>query len=103
MTSANAGAYTVTVTNSAGNAGSNSAILTVSASAPAAVAPSIVTQPASVTANVGSTATLAVGVDGTGPFSFQWRRDGVDVAGATSAVLTFPAWHCSTPAASRWW
>ena len=68
---------------------SNSAVLTVSASAPAAVAPSIVTQPASVTANVGSTATLAVGVDGTGPFSFQWRRDGVNIAGATSAVLTF--------------
>ena len=65
------------------------AVLTVSAGAPAAVAPSIVTQPASVTANVGSTATLAVGVDGTGPFSFQWRRDGVNIAGATSAVLTF--------------
>ena len=61
----------------------------MSASAPAAVAPSIVTQPASVTANVGSTATLAVGVDGTGPFSFQWRRDGVNITGATSAVLTF--------------
>ena len=26
-----------------------------------------------------------------GPFSFQWRRDGVNIAGATSAVLTFPA------------
>jgi hypothetical protein len=88
-TAINAGSYTVMVSNAAGNATSNSAILTVSAGAPAAVAPSIVTQPASVTANAGSTATLAVGVDGTGPFTFQWRRDGVNVAGATSAVLTF--------------
>ena len=39
--------------------------------------------------NVGNTATFAVGVDGTGPLSFQWRRDGVNIAGATSAVLTF--------------
>ena len=91
VNSANVGSYSVAVSNSAGSASSNAAVLTVSASAPAAVAPSIVTQPASVTANAGSTATLAVGVDGTGPFSFQWRREGVNIAGATSAVLTFPA------------
>jgi hypothetical protein len=91
VTGANAGSYNVAVSNGAGSATSNSAILTVSAGAPTAVAPSIVTQPASLTANVGSTATLAVGVDGTGPFSFQWRRDGADITGATSAVLTFPA------------
>jgi len=91
VTGSNAGTYSVAVSNSAGNATSNSAILTVSASTPTAVAPSIVTQPASVTANVGSTATLAVGVDGSGPLSFQWRRDGANIAGATSAVLTFPA------------
>ncbi len=39
--------------------------------------------------NVGNTATFAVGVDGSGPLSFQWRRDGVNIAGATSASLTF--------------
>jgi hypothetical protein len=89
VTSANAGSYTVAVSNSAGGATSNPAVLTVSAGAPTAVAPSIVTQPASVNANVGSTATLAVGVDGSGPLSFQWRRDGVNISGATSAVLTF--------------
>jgi hypothetical protein len=91
VTTANAGTYTVAVSNGAGSAASTPAVLTVSASAPVAVAPSIVTQPAGLTANVGSTATLAVGVDGTGPFSFQWRRDGVSITGATSAVLTFPA------------
>ena len=105
VTSANAGSYTVTVSNSAGNADQQlRPSSTVSPGAPAAVAPSIVTQPASVTANVGSTATLAVGVDGTGPFSFQWRRDGVNIAGATSAVLTFHS--VALPNAgtySRWW
>ena len=104
VTSANAGSYSVTVSNSAGSATSNAAVLTVSAGAPAAVAPSIVTQPASVTANVGSTATLAVGVDGTGPFSFQWRRDGVEHhrRHQRRAHLQLPS-HCPTPAASRWW
>jgi len=89
VTIVNAGSFTVTVSNSAGDADSNAAILSVSAGAPAAVAPSIVTQPAEVTANVGSTATFAVGVDGTGPFTFQWRRDGANIPGATSAVLSF--------------
>ncbi len=91
VTSANAGSYAVRVTNNAGNAASNSAVLSVTPGAPAAVAPSIVTQPVSVTVNAGNTATFAVGVDGTGPFTFQWRRDGANIAGATSAVLTFPA------------
>jgi hypothetical protein len=89
VTNANAGSYTVAVTNSAGSAVSNPAMLSVSAGTPAAVAPSIVTQPASVVVNVGNTATFAVGVDGTGPLTFQWRRDGVNIPGANSASLTF--------------
>jgi Immunoglobulin I-set domain/Immunoglobulin domain/WD40-like Beta Propeller Repeat len=89
VTGASAGSYSVTVTNNAGNAVSSAAVLNVTAGTPVAVAPSIVTQPASVTVNVGNTATFAVGVDGSGPLSFQWRRDGVNIAGATSASLTF--------------
>ena len=83
-----AGRYTVTVSNGAGDADSDAAVLTVVAGIPAIVAPSIVTQPASITANAGGTATFAVGVNGTGPLAFQWRRDGVNIGGATSAVLT---------------
>jgi hypothetical protein len=41
-----------------------------------------------VTVNAGNTATFAVGVDGSGPFTFQWRKDGTSITGATSAVLT---------------
>ena len=89
VTAANAGNYSVIVSNNAGTATSNDAPLNVTAGTPAAVAPNIVTQPSGATVNLGNTATFAVGVDGSGPFSFQWRRDGVNIAGATSAVLTF--------------
>jgi hypothetical protein len=87
----NSGSFTVSVSNSAGTAASNAAILNVYPGTPAAIAPTIVTQPASLTVNVGNTATFAVGVDGSGPFTFQWRRNGINIAGATSAVLTLPS------------
>lgn len=41
----------------------------------------------------GGAATLSVGVVGTGPFSYQWRKDGVAIAGATGAThLIGSAW-----------
>jgi hypothetical protein len=89
VTGANAGSYSVAISNSAGNATSHAAVLTITAGTPAAVAPNIVTQPSDVAVNVGNTATFAVGVAGTGPFTFQWLRDGVPMSGATNAVLTF--------------
>ena len=89
VTSGNAGAYTVTVTNGAGDAVSSAATLTVTASTPAVVAPTIVAQPVALAVNAGQSASFAVGVSGTGPLAFQWRRDGVNIAGATSAVLSF--------------
>ncbi|HEY5809563.1 MAG TPA: hypothetical protein VIT67_16430 [Povalibacter sp.] len=99
VNNASAGSYSVTVSNDAGDADSNVATLKVGAGTPVAVAPTIVTQPAAVTVNAGNTATFAVGIDGSGPFSFQWRRDGVVIPGATSAVLTLDAVR-STDAAS---
>jgi hypothetical protein len=87
----NSGSFSVTVSNDAGDADSNAATLNVYPAAPVAVAPTIVTQPAAVTVNAGNTATFAVGVDGSGPFTFAWRKDGVAIPGATSAVLTLNA------------
>jgi len=83
-----AGGYSVVVSNAAGSAASDTAILTVSAGAPTPVAPTIVTQPAAVAVHSGDTATFAVGVGGSGPFTFAWRKDGAPIAGATSAALT---------------
>ncbi len=57
----------------------------------APVLPTITTQPASVTAVAGSTAQFAVVAGGTGPFAYQWRRNGVTVSGATAASYTTAA------------
>jgi hypothetical protein len=58
---------------------------------PAAVAPAITGQPASISVNAGQTATFSVAATGTGPLAYQWRRNGVDIAGATAATYTVPA------------
>jgi hypothetical protein len=78
----------VVVSNAAGTAQSQAAQLRVTAGAPAAVAPTIVTQPTGVTARRGQTATFGVGINGTGPFSYQWRLNGNAIAGATAAVYS---------------
>ncbi len=88
-----AGAYSVVVSNGVGSQASQmpDATLTVSAAAPAATAPTIVSPPASVTVNTGSTANFAVGVSGTGPFSYQWLKNGQPVSGATGAAYSVAA------------
>jgi hypothetical protein len=83
--SANAGNYSVVVSNSAGSATSNNATLTVSTTA---TAPSITTQPASQTINVGASATFSVTASGTGPLTYQWRFNGSNISGATSTSYT---------------
>jgi len=85
VTSANAGSYTVKVTNSGGNITSSAATLTVNA---AAVAPSISTQPTSLTVTSGQAASFSVVAAGTAPFTYQWYKDGAQVINATSATLS---------------
>ena len=88
VTNANAGRYSVVVSNGAGSATSGEATLDVTAGAPAATAPTIVTQPVSVLTHVGNTATFGVGVAGTGPFSYQWLKAGLPIASATAATYS---------------
>lgn len=82
--SADAGAYTVTVTNSFGSMGSNVGSLTVNSAAP-----SISSHPQSTSATVDQSVSLSVTASGSNPLSYQWRKGGAPVAGATSATLTF--------------
>jgi hypothetical protein len=55
----------------------------------APTAPTITTQPASITVDAGRPATFSVVAQDNGAaVTYQWRRDGVDIAGATSASYT---------------
>ncbi|MGE4179955.1 MAG: GEVED domain-containing protein [Limisphaerales bacterium] len=56
----------------------------------AALPPSIVTQPASQTIAESGAATFSVAVNGSGPFTYQWRRNGAPIPGATGATLSLP-------------
>jgi acid phosphatase len=80
--------FTVLVSNSAGSVTSAAATLTVNA---AAVAPTITTQPANQTVTAGQTATFTVVATGTAPLSYQWQKNGANIAGAISASYTTAA------------
>jgi serine protease len=54
------------------------------------IAPSVVTAPQSVTVFAGQAATLSVSAVGLAPLTYQWRRDGSAIAGATGATYTTP-------------
>ena len=53
----------------------------------AGIPPSIVGQPTGQTVNVTGIAAFNVTAAGTAPFSYQWRREGVDLGGSTGATL----------------
>ena len=77
----------MTVSDSAANVAGD---VVVSVNAPASP-PTIVTQPASRTVTAGQTATFSVVATGTAPLVYQWRKNGVNVSGATGASYTTSA------------
>ncbi|MFN7959215.1 MAG: Ig domain-containing protein [Holophagaceae bacterium] len=72
-----AASYLVTATNSGGSS-SVSPILTVNPPPP-----SISLQPSDTTVDYHAAATFTVTATGAGPLSYQWRRDGAPISGAT--------------------
>ncbi|RYZ23080.1 MAG: hypothetical protein EOO16_06410 [Chitinophagaceae bacterium] len=85
-TPGDAGIYTVQVGNSCSSMLSQGATVTVATSA------SIATQPvASWLVCAGGPASFSVTAAGDAPISYQWRKDGADIAGATSATYSIPA------------
>ena len=54
------------------------------------VTPSITTQPASRTVSAGQTATFSVTSSGATPLSYQWRKNGTAINGASSSAYTTP-------------
>jgi hypothetical protein len=83
---AQAGQYSVLVTNLYGAVLSPDAVLNVFVPVP----PSLVSQPQSIDVPVGSNVVLAVTASGTGPLLYQWRLNGVNIADATNATLFLP-------------
>src|SRR6266700_1352766 len=55
---------------------------------PAPAPPSISTQPTSQTVSSGKTATFSVAATGTNPLAYQWKKNSVDISGATSSAYT---------------
>jgi hypothetical protein len=81
--------FTVVVSNGTlPNATSLPATLTVTA---ASVAPTITAQPQSDTVTAGETATFTVVASGTAPLSYQWQKNGANIAGAVTSTYTTPA------------
>ncbi|HSU56564.1 MAG TPA: immunoglobulin domain-containing protein, partial [Candidatus Dormibacteraeota bacterium] len=54
-----------------------------------AVAPTIITQPSGETLGYGGDGKLSVSAGGTGPFTYQWRLNGTNIAGATGSSLNW--------------
>lgn len=57
------------------------------------VAPSITVQPLSYDTAIGSTIVLSVTAAGTAPLSYQWKKNGVNIDGATSQTYTLTNIH----------
>ncbi|MHA3773436.1 GDSL-type esterase/lipase family protein [Verrucomicrobiota bacterium sgz303538] len=54
---------------------------------PTGPAPQLLSQPASRSVTSGGSTTLVVTANGTGPFTYQWRLNGIAIAGATNPWL----------------
>ncbi len=85
VTTFDAGAYDCVVSNGCGSVTSTTATLTVD------VAPSVTSPRSPVTTCEGTTATFSVSASGTAPLSYQWRKDGNPIGGATLATFSIPA------------
>jgi hypothetical protein len=96
---------TLNLTYSPTIAGSNSGTITITSNDPvtpastislagtataAPVAPTITTPPANQTVTAGQTAAFTVVAAGTAPLSYQWQKNGANIAGATAASYTTP-------------
>ncbi len=85
MNSAQAGVYAVEVTNAAGTTlSAQVAVQLPGVNLP----PSIDAISPAVSLTAGDSVTLSVTASGIAPLTYQWLKDGVAIAGATSATLT---------------
>ncbi|MFQ5412466.1 MAG: immunoglobulin domain-containing protein [Phycisphaerae bacterium] len=86
---ADVAAYDVEIMNTCGTVISNPATLSLGTT------PTILSQPATQTACTGDAVTLTVAANGSAPLSYQWRKGGANISGATTASYTLPASQAS--------
>ena len=75
----NGSLFSVVVSNGGGSVVSNNATLTVR------LPPSMTTQPANATVRAGRKAKFNVTATGATPLSYQWRKNGTNITGATKS------------------
>lgn len=80
LLTAQAGQYSMVLSNTFGSVTSAVASLTIRE-------PVIVSQPQSQEVDGGQTVLLSLGCVGTAPLNYQWRKDGVELPGATNSTL----------------
>ena len=88
---ADAGTYSVTVSNAGGSTVSRDAILTVNTP----VAPSITSHPQNQTVTAGQSVTFNVVATGDPAPAYQWRKNGVNITGASTATYRIPSAQAS--------
>jgi hypothetical protein len=81
VTAGDAGSYQAVVSGTCGTIETNPATLTVNSAATAST-------PSSTTACTGNPATFSTTAGGTGPFTYQWRKNGNAIPGATASSYT---------------
>jgi hypothetical protein len=82
LNASDAGRYRVVITSSAGcSAISGDAVLTVNSP------PEIIAQPPDVSLCEGKSASFGVAASGTKPMTYQWKKDGSAILGATNATF----------------
>ena len=84
----NGAVFRAVATNESGRVTSAEAKLTVNA-APAG--PLVTAQPVDLAVSAGQPASFTVTATGDTPVSYQWKKNGMNIAGATDASLTIPA------------
>ncbi|MES2694301.1 MAG: immunoglobulin domain-containing protein [Verrucomicrobiota bacterium] len=78
-----AATYAIAVSN-----GVSSSVATTSVTVRAAAPPVITTQPRTIVAEVGQTTGFTIGATGSFPRTYQWRKDGANIADGTAITLT---------------
>ena len=81
VSGANTGSYDVVVSNPCGSLTSTAASLSLAA-------PTTASGPSDLILCPGQSATFSTTASGVAPFSYQWRKDGVDIPGATGETFS---------------